>query len=176
MSVCICLAAFPPYPLVRLTRKQIDNEDNLPAHFHTLATTLRSHFASAEKTYYLSSAPQCPFPDASDPLPLLLLCDFVCTSTPLPSPPLSSLSPPTNIPQGYNSTTTHHANSAPRASPPRSNNGLQPCPPVPFRRNQGCILGHRASARRARVRLRVWGVWRGLRGWWRVLGGWGWGI
>ncbi|KAF8858891.1 glycoside hydrolase [Acephala macrosclerotiorum] len=56
-----------------------DNEDGLPAHFDTLALTLRDHFsyASKDKTYYLSSAPQCPFPDASDPMPMLLLCDFV---------------------------------------------------------------------------------------------------
>jgi chitinase len=55
-----------------------DNENNLPAHYDTLATTLRSKYASDNsKTYYLSSAPQCPFPDASNPSALLLLCDFV---------------------------------------------------------------------------------------------------
>jgi chitinase len=54
-----------------------DNEDNLPSHFDTLASTLRQHYTTASKPYYLSSAPQCPFPDASNPLPLLLLCDFV---------------------------------------------------------------------------------------------------
>lgn len=51
----------------------------MPAHYGDLALNLRAHFSSpaAEKPYYLSSAPQCPFPDASNPLPMLLLCDFV---------------------------------------------------------------------------------------------------
>lgn len=39
---------------------------------------MRANYASnTQKTYYLSSAPQCPFPDASNPEDLLLLCDFV---------------------------------------------------------------------------------------------------
>jgi chitinase len=50
----------------------------MPAHYEDLALNLRAHFSSsAKKTYYLSSAPQCPLPDASNPLPMLLLCDFV---------------------------------------------------------------------------------------------------
>jgi chitinase len=49
----------------------------LPSHFDTLGFTLRTHYETASKHYYLSSAPQCPFPDASDPPALLLLCDFV---------------------------------------------------------------------------------------------------
>ncbi|KAE8445649.1 hypothetical protein EG329_012946 [Mollisiaceae sp. DMI_Dod_QoI] len=56
----------------------IDNEDSMPAHFDVVASTLRNKFAQAkDKSYYLSSAPQCPFPDASDPMPMILLCDFV---------------------------------------------------------------------------------------------------
>ena len=56
----------------------LDNEDNLPSHFDTLATTLRANYATdSGKSYYLSSAPQCPFPDASIPLTMILLCDFV---------------------------------------------------------------------------------------------------
>lgn len=57
--------------------RNIDNEDNIDANWATFATTMRSHYSSADKTYYLSSAPQCPFPDASNPEALLLLCDFV---------------------------------------------------------------------------------------------------
>jgi chitinase len=54
-----------------------DNENNNPTGLSALATTLRSHFSTATKPYYLSSAPQCPFPDASNPTALLLQCDFV---------------------------------------------------------------------------------------------------
>ncbi|KUJ18345.1 glycoside hydrolase [Mollisia scopiformis] len=67
-----------PFGTVEVDGFDIDNEDNMPAHFDALALTLRNHFShTTAKTYYLSSAPQCPFPDASDPMALLLLCDFV---------------------------------------------------------------------------------------------------
>lgn len=50
----------------------------MPANYDVIGSTLRSHFATdTSKKYYLSSAPQCPFPDASNPIPLLLICDFV---------------------------------------------------------------------------------------------------
>jgi chitinase len=56
----------------------IDNEDNDDSYYEVLASTLRSLFASSTlRDYYLSAAPQCPNPDASDPTSLLLLCDFV---------------------------------------------------------------------------------------------------
>lgn len=55
-----------------------DNENDQPAYYGTLASTLRSLYTtSPSKSFYLSSAPQCPYPDASNPLSLLLLCDFV---------------------------------------------------------------------------------------------------
>jgi hypothetical protein len=55
-----------------------DNEDKQPGSYTTLARTFRSLFASAvDKSYYLSSAPECPFPDESNPTDMLLLCDFV---------------------------------------------------------------------------------------------------
>jgi chitinase len=61
-----------------LANESLDNEDNLPAYFDTLASTLRTNYATdSSKSYYLSSAPQCPFPDASIPLTMILLCDFV---------------------------------------------------------------------------------------------------
>jgi chitinase len=42
------------------------------------AQTLRSLFSSdPSKEYYLSAAPQCPYPDASDPMALMALADFV---------------------------------------------------------------------------------------------------
>lgn len=61
-----------------LTDRPSDNEDALPAYFDVFASALRKDFESdTSKSYYLSSAPQCPFPDASDPLAMLLICDFV---------------------------------------------------------------------------------------------------
>jgi chitinase len=54
-----------------------DNEDNLPSNYDVFGSTLRNHYPSANKTYYLTAAPQCPFPDASNPSGLLQLCDFV---------------------------------------------------------------------------------------------------
>lgn len=56
----------------------IDNEDKSPDNYDTFASTLRAHYDNtSSKTYYLSSTPQCPYPDASNPLAMLLLCDFV---------------------------------------------------------------------------------------------------
>ncbi|KAH7350951.1 glycoside hydrolase superfamily [Rhexocercosporidium sp. MPI-PUGE-AT-0058] len=67
-----------PFGDIEVDGFDIDKEDRQPAYFGTIATTLRSHYAThTAKNYYLSSAPQCPFPDASTPLDLLLLCDFV---------------------------------------------------------------------------------------------------
>lgn len=67
-----------PFGNVEVDGFDIDKEDNLPLYFGTLATRLRSHYAAnTAKKYYLSSAPQCPFPDYSTPLDLILLCDFV---------------------------------------------------------------------------------------------------
>jgi len=67
-----------PFGNVEVDGFDIDKEDRLPAYFGTLATTLRSHYATnTAKNYYLSAAPQCPYPDASTPLDVLLLCDFV---------------------------------------------------------------------------------------------------
>jgi chitinase len=55
-----------------------DNENNHPDNYDTLASALRTKYQTDHsKTYYLSSAPQCPFPDASNPLSMLLICDFV---------------------------------------------------------------------------------------------------
>lgn len=56
----------------------IDNENKKPEYYELVAQTLRSNFAaSTTKDYYLSSAPQCPFPDLSNPQEVVLLCDFV---------------------------------------------------------------------------------------------------
>lgn len=56
----------------------IDNENGDPSHYETLALSLRQHYASdPSKKYYLSSAPQCPQPDASIPTGVFSLSDFV---------------------------------------------------------------------------------------------------
>jgi len=63
---------------VSSTNYPADMEDKLPAYFDTFGSTLRTNYGlDTSKTFYLSSAPQCPFPDASDPLSMLLICDFV---------------------------------------------------------------------------------------------------
>jgi chitinase len=47
-------------------------------YYEVLGSTLQTLFSSnTSKDFYLSAAPQCPNPDASDPTSLLLLCDFV---------------------------------------------------------------------------------------------------
>ncbi|CZS96113.1 uncharacterized protein RAG0_05555 [Rhynchosporium agropyri] len=67
-----------PFGNVEVDGFDIDKEDRLPSYFGILATTLRSHFTSnPAKNYYIASAPQCPYPDASTPLDVLLLSDFV---------------------------------------------------------------------------------------------------
>ena len=78
------VGALPSLPIIHPslvaneTNNHKDNEDNISSNWGVFASTLRTYFASYEsKPYYLSSAPQCPFPDASNPIDLLLLCDFV---------------------------------------------------------------------------------------------------
>lgn len=47
-------------------------------YYDFLGSTLRNLYSSAtSKEFYLSAAPQCPNPDASNPTTLLLVCDFV---------------------------------------------------------------------------------------------------
>ncbi|RDL39109.1 uncharacterized protein BP5553_03449 [Venustampulla echinocandica] len=69
-----------PFGEVVIDGFDFDNENNNHQSYPVVASRLRTHFATSktpQKTYYLSSAPQCPFPDASNPLPLLLLLDWV---------------------------------------------------------------------------------------------------
>ena len=56
----------------------IDNEDHSTAHYTVFTTALRTAMdADTSKTYYISSAPQCPRPDASIPLDAMQAMDFV---------------------------------------------------------------------------------------------------
>ncbi|TVY22302.1 Endochitinase [Lachnellula hyalina] len=68
-----------PFGGVEVDGFDFDNENNNPTGLAAVAHTLRAHFSSSStiKSYYLSSAPQCPFPDQSNPVDLLLQCDFV---------------------------------------------------------------------------------------------------
>ncbi|KAL3422518.1 Endochitinase A1 [Phlyctema vagabunda] len=71
-------AELRPLGTVAVDGFDIDNEFKEPANYDVLGSTFRSLFSGCTtKDYYLSSAPQCPFPDASNPLSMLLLCDFV---------------------------------------------------------------------------------------------------
>ena len=42
----------------------LDIEGGSQAHFPAFLNQLKNHFNGASKKYYLSAAPQCPFPDA----------------------------------------------------------------------------------------------------------------
>jgi len=65
-------------PNITLDGFDLDNETHDPAHYDTLASAFRSFFAAdTSKPYYLSAAPQCPYPDASIPLSALAQTDFV---------------------------------------------------------------------------------------------------
>ncbi|KAK1750593.1 glycoside hydrolase superfamily, partial [Echria macrotheca] len=56
----------------------LDKSDGLPDHWDTVATALRTKFATdTSKDYFLSAAPQCLFPDASIPLGWLVQSNFV---------------------------------------------------------------------------------------------------
>lgn len=61
-------------PLIHIS----DNESADSTGYSALATKLRSNFAGdSSKQYYLTAAPQCPFPDASIPLDVCKQLDFV---------------------------------------------------------------------------------------------------
>ena len=71
---------FRPFgPDVIIDGVDIDNESNDPAYYTDFVTALRSNYANdtSSREYYVSSAPQCPYPDASNPQPMLLNCDIV---------------------------------------------------------------------------------------------------
>jgi chitinase len=62
---------------IRCTNTFADNESHNPTGYAAMATQFRSHISSASKKYYLSAAPQCPYPDASMPLDMCTQMDFV---------------------------------------------------------------------------------------------------
>ena len=55
-----------------------DTESKKPANWDTFVSSLRGNFKSdSSKIYYISAAPQCPIPDASIPLDVMLNMDYV---------------------------------------------------------------------------------------------------
>ncbi|MCJ1476411.1 hypothetical protein MMC13_005077 [Lambiella insularis] len=67
-----------PFGSVVIDGFDIDTEDKHPASWTTFATALRAEYAkSPSRPFYLSGAPQCPFPDMSIPLSTMQLMDFV---------------------------------------------------------------------------------------------------
>ncbi|TCD70241.1 Chitinase 1 [Steccherinum ochraceum] len=53
-----------PFGNAVLDGVDLDIEGGSTAHFTTFVNQLRSHMNSASKKYYITAAPQCPFPDA----------------------------------------------------------------------------------------------------------------
>ncbi|KAK6002772.1 hypothetical protein QM012_001522 [Aureobasidium pullulans] len=71
-------ASLRPFGSIVVDGFDLDNESKDPTSYTTFAHALRTLFASdTTKKYYLSSAPQCPRPDASIPTSTVALCDFV---------------------------------------------------------------------------------------------------
>lgn len=56
----------------------IDNESGDSTGYSTFVSRMRSNYAQdTSKTYYLTAAPQCPYPDQSVPLDVCTQLDFV---------------------------------------------------------------------------------------------------
>ncbi|KAG9663262.1 glycoside hydrolase, partial [Aureobasidium melanogenum] len=71
-------ASLRPFGSIVVDGFDLDNESKDPTSYTTFAHALRTLFASdTSKKYFLSSAPQCPRPDASIPVSTMALCDFV---------------------------------------------------------------------------------------------------
>ncbi|KAI9805796.1 MAG: hypothetical protein M1825_000410 [Sarcosagium campestre] len=72
-------AALRPFGPVQLDGFDIDNESKQPASYLPFAQRLRALYASSPRSsaYLLTAAPQCPRPDASIPLEVLRLCDYI---------------------------------------------------------------------------------------------------
>ncbi|KAG9831973.1 glycoside hydrolase, partial [Aureobasidium melanogenum] len=71
-------ASLRPFGSTVIDGFDLDNESKDPTSYTTFAHALRTLFASdTSKRYYLSSAPQCPRPDASILVSTMALCDFV---------------------------------------------------------------------------------------------------
>ncbi|KAL6875924.1 hypothetical protein HDV57DRAFT_510708 [Trichoderma longibrachiatum] len=67
-----------PFGSVKLDGVDLDNETGNPTGYLAMAQRFKSNFAKdTSKKYYLTAAPQCPFPDASEPLNVCQLADYI---------------------------------------------------------------------------------------------------
>ncbi|KAL7903997.1 hypothetical protein GGI35DRAFT_472743 [Trichoderma velutinum] len=67
-----------PFGSVKLDGVDLDNETGNPTGYLAMAQRFKSNFAKDNsKKYYLTAAPQCPFPDASEPLNVCQLADYI---------------------------------------------------------------------------------------------------
>ncbi|KAL7929963.1 hypothetical protein V8C35DRAFT_314257 [Trichoderma chlorosporum] len=67
-----------PFGSVKLDGVDLDNETGNPTGYLAMAQRFKSNFAQdTSKKYYLTAAPQCPFPDASEQLNVCQLTDFL---------------------------------------------------------------------------------------------------
>ncbi|KAH6603994.1 glycoside hydrolase family 18 protein [Trichoderma cornu-damae] len=67
-----------PFGSVKLDGVDLDNETGNPTGYLAMAQRFKSNFAKdTSKRYYLTAAPQCPFPDASQPLNVCQLADYI---------------------------------------------------------------------------------------------------
>ncbi|KAK5988846.1 Endochitinase 3 [Cladobotryum mycophilum] len=67
-----------PFGSVKLDGVDLDNESGNPTGYLAMVKRFRSNFAAdTSKKYYLTAAPQCPYPDASEPLNVCQLLDYV---------------------------------------------------------------------------------------------------
>ncbi|KAL6806427.1 glycoside hydrolase family 18 protein [Trichoderma sp. SZMC 28013] len=71
-------AELRPFGDVKLDGFDLDNESGDSTGYLAMTQRFRSNFQSdTSKTYYLTAAPQCPFPDASEPLDVCKELDYV---------------------------------------------------------------------------------------------------
>ncbi|KAK5994770.1 Endochitinase 3 [Cladobotryum mycophilum] len=67
-----------PFGDIKLDGFDLDNESGNPTGYLAMVKRLKSHIQSdSSKKYYLTAAPQCPFPDASEPLDVCKELDYV---------------------------------------------------------------------------------------------------
>ncbi|CRG92663.1 hypothetical protein PISL3812_09727 [Talaromyces islandicus] len=67
-----------PFGDIKLDGFDFDNESGSSTGYSALASQLRSNFAQdSSKKYYLTAAPQCPYPDQSVPLDVCKQLDYV---------------------------------------------------------------------------------------------------
>ncbi|KAI0315512.1 glycoside hydrolase superfamily [Amylostereum chailletii] len=87
-----------PFGTAVLDGIDLDIESGTPDHYATFVNRIRSHANGASKKYYVTAAPQCPFPDANigaalNAAPFDAVYVQFCELNTLPTPAHSSLIP-----------------------------------------------------------------------------------